>query len=310
MMKKVLILFDKMGRAGLSCESRRQFADLYSFAEKRGIEFCRAPIKAYNLQKRFFTKAQFYKKDRWIWKKNIVPDIIYDKSPFVMNKRLQAMRLKIEKDFTFINSLKLSNLLSNKWKTYKKFSKFSPKTVLINQRSDLRKIKGLKTNLVILKPLFGSGGKGIKIYTKDKIRPTRYPFIAQKFVSARKGIPGLVNGPHDLRVFLAKSEKPFYSYIRTPKEGELISNYSQGGSLIPLPVSKIPKKIYAITRYVSKKLSAYEKKFYSIDFIFDDNQRPWILEMNSRPGITVYKEELDYREYFYNHITEFFLKLL
>lgn len=307
-MKKVLILFDKTGLVGLSRKSRRQFADLYSFAEKRGIEFCRAPIEAYDPQKRLFTKAQFYKKGSWRWQKNITPNIIYDKSPFVMNKRLQAMRLKIEKDFTFINSLKLSSLLSNKWETYRKFSKFSPKTVLINRKADLIKIEKLKSNLVVLKPLFGSGGKGIKISPKDKVKPIKYPFIVQEFVPARKGIDGLVKGPHDLRIFLAKSGKPFHSYIRTPKEGNLVASYSLGGTLIPLPVLKIPKKIFSITRFVSKILSAYGKKLYSIDFIFDDNQRPWILEMNSRPGVTIDKEELDYRKYFYTHVINFFLK--
>lgn len=307
-MKKVLILFNKTGLVGLPRESRRQFADLYSFAEKRGIEFCRAPIEAYDPQKRLFIKAQFYKKGRWKWRKSIAPDIIYDKSPLAMSKRLQAMRVKIEKDFTFINSLKLSDLLSNKWKTYKKFSKFSPKTVLINRKADLIKIKELKSKLVVLKPLSGSGGKGIKIYPKNKIKPIGYPFIAQEFVPSGKGIVGLVNGPHDLRIFLAKSGEPFYSYIRTPKKGKLMANCSLGGMLIPLPVSKIPKKISAITRFVSKKLSVYGKKLYSIDFIFDDNQKPWILEMNSRPGITIYKEELDYREYFYTYVINFFLK--
>src|SRR3989339_273367 len=307
-MKKVLILFDKTGRIGLSRKSRRQFADLYSFAEKKGVEFFRAPIGAYDPQKRLFAKAEFHKKGNWQWGKNIVPDIIYDKSPLVVSKRLHAIRQKIERDFTFINSLKLSRLLSNKWMTHRKFPEFSPRTVLINRKKDLVKIKKIKSKLVLLKPLFGSGGKGIKVYPKNKIKPIKYPFIAQEFISAEKGIPGIVDGPHDLRVFLTKNGKPFYSYIRTPKEGKLIANYSQGGSLTPLPASKIPKKIFAITRYISKKLSPYGKKLYSIDFIFDNDQKPWILEMNSRPGITIDEEELDYREYFYTRVINFFLK--
>ena len=307
--KRVLILFDKIGKHGLSRENRKQFSELYSTAQKHGLEFCRAPIDSYIPKKHLFEKAQFFKRGKWFWKKNVIPDIVYDKTPLLTNPRRHALRQKIEKNYTFINSLKLSALFSNKWETYKKFRSFSPKTILISSKSDLNSIKFLKSELIVLKPLVGSGGKGIKILPKEKIKPLKYPFIAQELIRAEKGIEGLVRGPHDLRVFLVNNEKPFYSYIRTPKKGGLMANYSFGGSLFPIPVSRIPKSVIKITEAISKKMSQKEKKLFCIDFIIDDNQKPWILEMNSRPGITAYDEEEPYKEFFYTYITNFFLKI-
>jgi D-alanine-D-alanine ligase-like ATP-grasp enzyme len=65
-----------------------------------------------------------------------------------------------------------------------------------------------------------------------------------------------------------------------------------------------------VVDYVLKKVSKYGKNFYSIDFIFDEKQNPWIVEMNSRPGITLEKEELEYRELFYGNFINFIKSVL
>ncbi|PIR73652.1 MAG: hypothetical protein COU40_01385 [Candidatus Moranbacteria bacterium CG10_big_fil_rev_8_21_14_0_10_35_21] len=303
--KIVLILFKPTKKISLNT----QYNDFYAYAEKKDILLCRAPIDAYNLKDKNFRQAQFFHNKKWLWKKDITPDLIYDKSPFYLPEKLAKIRKIISSHYLFINNLAFSKLLSDKWLTYKKLPAFSPKTILIEKKSDLKKIQTLSSEKIILKPLWGSGGKGIFICLKNKPKELRPPFIAQELIEVKRGLKGFVSGVHDLRIMIM-GKTPFYSYLRLPKKNHLISNLSQGGKIKVIPITKLPKFIFPFLNKIQKKLTSYGKNLYSVDLIIDDDKKPWIIELNSRPGLILEKEELPFREYFYDNLINFFNKTI
>lgn len=285
---------------------KRKSEDLYRYAKEKKLELCRGFVFDYDQENKLFKRALFFDKNRWIWRKNIKPDSVYDRSLTYIKPEWQKFRAIIEKDFPFFNNLELGELLTNKWFAYKKFKKFCPSTVFVKNKEDLKKIKQLKSKKVILKPLSGTHGLGIKISEKKQMRPIDFPFIAQEFIFTKKGMSGFVSGPHDLRVVVA-NEEIIHSFLRIPPKGKLIANTLQGGSLKVVPINKLPENINRVLKSVLSQLKKYTKKLFSVDFIFDDKQRPWILELNSRPSIILDKEEMKCREYYYKHLTNFFL---
>ncbi len=306
-MKTVLILYNSNNGSDISSKLKKGFEDLYSYAEDKGVEFCRAPVGGYDEENNLFKEVQFFKKE-WVTKKNIKPDIVYDKTPFYIEKKFQILREKIFQKNFFYNDLETSKVLSNKWLTYERFKDFCPLTFLIESEKDLVKVEKMKSEKIICKPITGSGGEGIVIFPRNEMRPIEYPFIVQEFIETSSEDNDEFSGPHDLRVFM-KNKTPFYAYLRIPQEGDLIANLSHGGRMKVINVDNLPKAVFDIVSFISQKFEKNNHKLYSVDLIFDKNQKPWILEMNSRPGITLEKEELEYRSFFYNNLIDFFLEI-
>ncbi len=308
MKKRVLILFNK--KDSEKSIGSKQYEDLYLYASEKGIEFCRASIDDYDLKNNFFREVQFFDGAKWFIEKNVKPDLVLDKSPYEIGEERKKIREYISAKYVFVNDLKISRVLSDKWETYKEFENFSPKTILIENDHDFENINLLKTEEIVLKPRSGSGGKDVKIIKKIDFSGNKlqFPFIAQEMVNAEKGIAGLVDGPHDLRIIF-KNSTPFYAFLRIPPKGKLIANVSKGGKVKVVPINKIPENILDQARFISEKMSEFQSKFFSIDFIVDNEQKPWMLEMNSRPGLILEDEELEYKEYFYDNLLDFLLSI-
>ena len=281
--------------------------NFYTYARKHGLVICRGFIADFDPQKNVFKKALFFEKRRWVWKNDIRPDFIHDRSLHYQREPFLALKKTIEKNFPFFNNIELSEIMTDKWLTYKTFRKFSPKLVLVKSPSDLKKIAALPGDRIILKPVTGSGGMGIKVVPKDDIGRMPYPFLAQEFIESN-GYKNFTGGAHDLRVMVI-NEMPFHSFLRIPPKGKLLANLSQGGRIKLLDVKKLPQSLRAILAEVSEKLKRFNKKMYAVDFIFDKDGKPWIIELNSRPGIALEKEELPVKDAYYDSLINFYLNL-
>lgn len=281
--------------------------DFYAYARKNGLIVCRGFIIDFDSNENIFKRALFFENNKWTWKKNIRPDFIHDRSLHYLKEPNLSIKKVIEKTFPFFNNIELSEIMTNKWTTYKNFKKFSPKLVKITTEADLKKLKTLSSSRIILKPIHGSGGMGIKIVDKNAATEMPYPFLAQELIETT-GYKNWVKGAHDLRVMMINNT-PFHSFLRIPPKGKLIANLSQGGKIKLINPEKLPESIHAILKYTSKKFAKFNRKMYAIDFIFDKNERPWIIELNSRPGIALEKEELPVRIDYYNNLINFYLSL-
>ena len=274
-------------------EYRSSYELFYELAEKQGIKFIRACIDWYK-SNGVFEKAWSYdvKSKKWIKIKDVKVDFVFDKTSAL--KKFKDLKYKINKEISMMNNPEMDYKVNNKKNILKIFSDILPKTFIIKSPADLKeKLKKIKTTKTVLKPAVGSGGDKIFIEDKNELIKEKINFdegyILQEFIDTSKGIKGLVEGVHDLRVILF-NEKILYSYIRTPKKGCLLCNMDQGGSMISISNNQIPKQIKKLLKIINKKLEKYTPRNYAADFFFDENQKAYLIEINTKPGLLVYSE--------------------
>ena len=134
----------------------------------------------------------------------------------------------------------------------------------------------------MVKPAFGSSAYGVEIVEKGKI-PAKISrnTIVQEMIDASKGVPGITRGVADLRVTIING-KIMHPYVRKAAKGSLFSNVSRGAKMIF--AKKIPKSALEISKKIDKRLSKFKNRIYTIDIMFDQNSKPWVIELNSKPG--------------------------
>lgn len=285
----------------------------YALCQKNGIQMYRASYDWYDHKKHLFKHAWVYEGENANWKrvKNIRPDLIYDKT----KARLEVYYKKelIRKKCFFINDLAFTRIIDDKLITSFIFDKWSKKSWLIENVNDLKEIsRYIKSNKIVLKPISESGGKDIKIIEKrdiSKIKGIVKPYIAQEFIDSSSGVPGISHTLHDLRL-VCVNDKVVYSYIREPKRGSFLANLAQGGSLKIVPKELLPKSLSSIFRYANEIFATFDPRIYSIDFMFDKNKKPWIVELNSMPGLYFTPNEKPYMMEMYQELLKVFKKEL
>ncbi len=110
--------------------------------------------------------------------------------------------------------------------------------------------------------------------------------MVQEFIISEKGIPGFSKKKEvaDLRLVFMH-HKLSYALSRIAKRGSLFTNLHQGASGVLVPEKFIPQGVWEITRKIIKKLEIFPKAQYSLDFIFSNSGKAYLVEMNTTPGI-------------------------
>lgn len=204
-------------------------------------------------------------------------DVIFDRSPFTHGDSV-----------TRFNHKDLHYLCTDKAHTYATYPDFSPHSFTAETAEEMKAaLAQIPTEKVVVKPFNGAEGKDVMIL--DRLGATAQTFvptkkvIVQEFLDLEAGIPGIVEGLHDLRVGILNGEI-VYSFVRTPPEGSFTANVAQGGALIPVPVKDLPEEVKDVVSHIDDGLSHFEDRYYCIDFgITPDG--PKIIEMNSRAAI-------------------------
>ena len=284
-------------------EYRSHYEFFYELAEKQGIRFVRAHINWYK-SNGIFEKAWSYdvKSKKWIKLDNVKADFVFDKAPAL--KKFKDLKYKINKEIGMMNNPEMDYKVNNKKSILKIFPNILPKTFIIKSNVDLKeKLQKINTEKAVLKPAVGSGGDKILIQDKSELINNNIKFdedyILQEFIDTSKGIKGLVDCVHDLRVVLF-NEKIAYSYIRIPKKGCLLCNIHQGGTMIGIRNDQIPEQVKKLLKIINKKLEKYVPRNYAADFFFDENQKAYLIEINTKPGLLFSSElgqELQIRSY-------------
>lgn len=297
-MKKVLILYGKSNwEQSKPFENKRyqySYEYFYNLCRKHGIQMYRASYQWYNYDKNIFDHAWIFEGKGGKWKKvdNIKPDLIYDKT----KARMEVYYKKelINETYPFINDRQFTQIIDDKFLTGLLFAKWSKQCYLVDTISDLKKLlPKIKTSLFVLKPLTESGGKDIYILNKKsslKKVLINQRSLVQEFINSSGGVPGVSKAMHDLRLVFVNN-KFIYSYIREPEKGSYLANLAQGGSLSIVPRNKLPESITPIIEHAQKIFESFSPKIYSIDLMFDENKKPWVVELNSMPGMYFSQEE-------------------
>lgn len=315
-MKKVLILFGKgdweKSRPFTNKDYQYSYEFFYTLCKKNGIRMYRASYEWYDYEKHVFKHAWIYEGEDAQWKRvdNVTPDLIYDKTkgrPEIFYKKEL-----IGTHYPFINDLRFTQIIDDKFLSSLLFRKWSKKSTVVRNQKELQEgISEISTETVVLKPISESGGKGIQIFKKSNLQDVSFSgeHIIQDFIDSSMGVPGTSSGAHDFRLVIVNNNI-VYAYIREPKEGSFLANLAQGGRLKIVRSENIPASVYPLIEHARSIFASFHPKIYTIDIMFDKNQRPWVVELNSMPGLYFTPEEKSSMEKMYCTLLEVFQKKL
>jgi glutathione synthase/RimK-type ligase-like ATP-grasp enzyme len=258
-------------------------------------------------KKGLFARAWHYENGLWQRVHDIVPDMVWIKMT-IADKYLMKLT-EIESRYKMLNSLCFEKL-NNKETTADLFAKWSPKTIKVFSTHEIKKVFDIiKSKKLVLKPLVGSGGRDVRIIEKtDKLRFSyKQDFIAQEFIDTKNGIEGICKGHHDLRlVFLGN--KLMFSYVRQPARGSLLANLAQGGKMFLVSTRKLPRSLMKVVKQMLQVIEHFDAGYYTLDFFFDKNQKPYFIEMNTKPGGYFNPEERPFQVKFFRRLGSFIRK--
>ena len=89
------------------------------------------------------------------------------------------------------------------------------------------------------------------------------------------------------------------------------SNIANGGTQFSIPVSKIPIEVMEMCMLAQDMLGIQEPDLYSLDFAYcSRDDRRYLIEMNSSPGIRFPKADKQYQLEFFQEVADYFLYLI
>lgn len=293
-MKNIVIMYagdDWKKEIPISNEGTRlAIQDWMIRADKVGVNLYRASMKWYDLGKNVFTKAWRFQDGAWKKIENeISADMIYDKVLSKYDFSLLDFKLKMAEKTLLFNSPLFRAIFNNKLSQYVMFGEFMPFSQIANNDKELKRaVEKTPSGKIVAKPLYGSGGFGIFIGDKTDALKTEFPYpvLVQEFVISEKGIPGFSKEDEvaDLRLVF-QGGKMAYALSRIAKPGSLFTNLHQGATGKMIPEKMIPKTISEMSEKINQKISVFPNAQYSLDFIFDNDGKPYFIEMNTTPGI-------------------------
>ena len=286
MIKKVAVLWDSEiknwgSRKPLGEKASNTYEFFSKIAQKQGIELLIANYREY--QNGSVKKSWVWEEGSWKKRKNEEIDLVFDK--FKLNDETLKLKKQIKEDVGILNHPKLDELCKDKLKSYQKFSEYTPET----RKASRENVKEMidKYGAAVIKPRYSFGGKGVKklesIEEYDEDIETE-EYVVQRYINSSEGIDGLVDGSHDLRAIISDGEIRI-AYLRYNQDG-FVSNVAAGGDKEKVDLDEFPEKGRELVETVKDKIqSDFSASNYSVDLFSDQENRPWIIELNSKPGM-------------------------
>lgn len=286
------------------------YRTLYAMAEKRHIRMVRVSTDWYDEQKKVFKSYVGLEDGKWIQHdEHLRPDLVYDKSSSL--ERFQKIKRGIEEMYPFLNATDFTRQADDKLQASLLLPRYFQPYLLIENQAQWEEASREPSDCIVAKKAIGSGGDEVYIGPRSKFEPKRftYPFLLQKFIDSSRGIPGIVHGPHDLRMIFI-DEEFIYAYVRTPKAGEFRANVAKGGSMFLVEKERLPQALAPLIENVQRVFRRFSPKIYTIDCMFDRTGRPWIIELNTMPGLYFAPHERSAMLHFYSRIIDTFERML
>jgi glutathione synthase/RimK-type ligase-like ATP-grasp enzyme len=187
-----------------------------------------------------------------------------------------------------VNGLAFEDLCSEKDKTYAAFPEVFPKTALAATADLLEAALGeIQGEVIVVKPADGACGRGVFVGKRPDLDrgSLPYPVLVQECIDMSQGVPGLCTGTHDVRIVFVGGQVALCT-LRTPREGSLIANAAQGGSIAIVPPEKIPPEALALALHIDSRLQVYPERVYSVDMGLHRGTEWKVIELNAPPGLT------------------------
>ena len=202
-------------------------------------------------------------------------DLVFEKGGFAAD------------DVMVLNPKFVASITASKLETYRHFAKYQPKSTICADRAELEQaFIDTPGELIVVKEPESNGGRAVLIGRKEDIIsqvPAVYPLIVQEFMDTSVGVPGYVEGIHDVRVKIGGGAV-FGGMIRTPAPGEYRANLAQGGSVRHLTPTEIPPAALELALEIDCFFEKYPR-YYALDFANTTNG--WkLIELNNKPGLS------------------------
>lgn len=298
-----------------SPETRVSFEDFYEYAKTQRVQVYRASIEWYVRANGFFRKSWTFDNGKWVRiEKPIRPDAVFDKIAGRNDYQYFELKREMLSRFPIVNSPLFRTSFDSKFAQYLTFSDFMPTSHIAENDFQLKEsLEKMQTEKVVLKEIFGSGGKQVVIGEKISIHrgALSFPLLVQEFIETA-GVPGFSSPGDiaDLRLVYIGDEL-VYSLSRIAKKGSPFTNFHQGASAVLVPKEKIPFTCLEAADKIKRKLMLFHKVNYSLDFMFATNGQPLFIEMNTTPGFDLLRivGTPDIKEYYYQKLlSSFFTK--
>lgn len=229
--------------------------------------------------------------------KEITIKFLYDKFRFPFD------------DIAMVNPPKIRDIAANKYLSYLFAPEQHELTFLVRNAQELETVKmgWNQAERLAIKELDSNGGQkvfvGLFHEYKDDLE---FPLIVQKFIDTSGGVPGLVEGMHDVRVAIYNGEV-IHGLIRRPGESTLKANMKYGGESTALYVKDIPLELVNVIKEMDKKLERMGDRYYSADFGY--NGKSWkLFELNAFPGLATVETDgeavSEYMQLLAEHLVE------
>lgn len=283
---------------------QKAYEAFFRLSEQSGLTLYRASLNWYDAEENHFSPVWAFEDNAWVLKESIVPDVIYDKSASD-TESLSKKQILAER-FPFLNNPEFTLHAGSKLLASQAFPEFFKPYFLVHSQEELTStLSMISGDMVVVKPERGNGGAGIIVAQKQEIlnQNHTFPLLVQEFIDSSAGIPGVMQGLHDLRLIFT-NEELIYSYYRTPKSGSYLANVAQGGKQTIVPKDKIPQSVEPIVQAVQNQYKEFTSKIYTIDIMFDRSGQPWIVELNTMPGLYPDESERPVIETLYKAIVD------
>lgn len=261
-------------------EKSKDFAKYTELGHDYGLKLFMAKYKWYSNGS--LEKAFYWDGEKWQKVHDIDLDVAYDK--FKFDSETRNMKQVMFQEVKMVNNPELEEICKDKLQTYELLPELVPETMTATRENAEQMLE--KHGKFVFKPRFGFAGKGVEII--ENIDEFQQPedsenFIIQQFIPT-DGYPEWgVEGPHDLRTIVIDGGVQDGNYVRVPDEG-LISNISRGGDQIYVDRDELPEEVVNLIEEVKQEFEEYQPAIFSVDFMFDKDMKPWVVELNSKPG--------------------------
>lgn len=266
--------------------------------------------------KSFSQHVSIEEDDLHIVQEPYTPDLLWVR----MNQALYHVdEMFADADFVTVPTMRLKHIDTDKYQMYKYLKDFQPTSSLLTSYYFYPWMKEQFGDRVVVKPISWSGGYGINFYGKDemnnpevfeKYSGTEWLHLIQDYKNFSQWAPGITNGTHDLRIVFFGT-RPAFSIVRVPAEWSLKSNIAAWWYQFSLPLNDIPQEVIEMCQQAQEALWVTIADMYSLDFAYcKEEERRYIIEMNSSPGIWFPDEDRAYQEQFFMDVATYFHDIL
>jgi glutathione synthase/RimK-type ligase-like ATP-grasp enzyme len=260
-------------------------------AFKKNIRFVMTNLDWYSNKNNNFQKGWTFIDGIWEKLNDISYNYIFDKFP--TNSKTIPIKQQFDDKGVMVNELEFEDFCYDKSKTQEYLSEFSPKSFTINSTKELqKKIAKITTKKVVIKPIIGSGAHGVKIINKEKAQKLdiKETNLLQEFIESKKFPEHGEYEVYDMRFFVLNGEI-INGYYRFSQLGVLTSNVSTGGRIKMFQTKDIDAKLLKFIVDIDTKIAnRFVNRFYAIDIVVDPNNRPVLIELNSKAGFWICDE--------------------